>query len=189
MKKIVLMFLVLVMVTGCGKRTESTAPSNSEKKEALQENQYNLVAVDGQKQLITLPEDFTVKNAEENTNVLKAFYRGSLTKPLNLYYFKESDKYSVTDIEQEMDQFLEEYKDLVSLNQGKILSKTKVTSLQAGELTGKYTEVKYSLDDAVSFNAEFYLQNGDYVLHGTLRLDGDDSEKLKLEEFVQTLVQ
>lgn len=175
------MAALLAVLTGCGKKTEYIP--------ALKENQYRLTALDGNEIVVTVPEDFTIENQEDKTSVLKAFYRKSATKPLELYYFKESDQYSVKDIEKEMEKLPVQYEELVALNDGRVLSKTEEKNLQAGKLTGKYTEVKYQLDDTESYNAEFYLQEGDYVIQGSLRLDGEDSDKVQIEELAECLVQ
>lgn len=170
---------MLLFLLGCKKEVK--------KEEILQDNQYYLVAADTKKLLVSLPENFFSNEEEKEVSVLKAYYQKSSTKPLNLYYFKESDDYSVKDIEAEMKGFSKEYKDLVSSNQGEILSETDMTQIQAGSMKGYYVDVKYSLGNSESYCAEFYLQNDGYVMHGTIRLDGEDTEQVKIKEFVQNL--
>lgn len=168
------------MLLGCQKEEK--------KEEILQDNQYYLVAADAKKLRITLPENYYYNGEEKEVSVLKAYYQKSSTKPLNLYYFKESDDYSVDDIEIEMKGFSKKYEDLVSSNEGEILSETDKTAIQAGSMKGYYVDVSYSLDKSESYCAEFYLENDGYVMHGTIRLDGDDTDNVQITELIQNLV-
>lgn len=178
-KKGFILICMLLLLLGCKKDVKE--------EEILQDNQYYLVAADAKKLLVTLPESFFSDEEEKEVSVLKAFYQKSSTKPLNLYYFKESDDYSVEDIETKMRGFTKEYKDLVSSNEGEILSETDKTRIHAGSMEGYYVDVSYSLGSSESYCAEFYLQNDGYVMHGTIRLDGDDTENVQITELIQSL--
>lgn len=179
-KKGLIVICMLLMLLGCKKEEK--------KEEILQDNQYYLVAADAKKLRITLPENYYYNGEEKEVSVLKAYYQKSSTKPLNLYYFKESDDYSVDDIEIEMKGFSKKYEDLVSSNEGEILSETDKTAIQAGSMKGYYVDVSYSLDKSESYCAEFYLENDGYVMHGTIRLDGDDTDNVQITELIQNLV-
>lgn len=170
---------MLFVLMGC-KKVEK-------KEEILQDNQYYLVAADAKKLLVTLPANFYYSGEEKEVSVLKAYYQKSSTKPLNLYYFKESDDYSVDDIEVEMKEFSKKYEDLVSSNEGEILSETDKTAIHAGSMEGYYVDVSYSLGNSESYCAEFYLQNDGYVMHGTIRLDRDDTVNVRITELIQGL--
>lgn len=180
MKKGILLICILLMLVGC------TKDDNKEK--ILKENQYYLVAADGERLLVNIPKNFYCDEKEKKVSMLKAFYRKSSTKPLQIYFFKESDDYSVKDIETEMEEYRGEYEELVSLNQGKIESLTESTDITIGSWKGKYVEVTYSLDDNVSYCGEFYLKKENYVMHGTVRLDGDDTAQADLKTIMEELM-
>ncbi len=180
MKKVLLLICMFFLLTGCTKE---------EKKDTvLQENAYNLSAADGKSIILTLPREYVFEQKKEKESVLKAYYQNSSTKPLNIYYFKESDGYSVKDIERKMYGFIEEYRELVQTNHGKILDTVDLSKIKSGYMTGKYVEVMYTLHGNISYCGEFYLQSDGYVMHGTVRLDGDDKEHLQIAELVEKLL-
>lgn len=181
MKKVILYMCMLFMFTGCTK--------DEKRERTLSENQYYLVAADGEKLLVTLPEEFSSKEQEKEVSVLKAYFQQNATKLLTLYYFKESEEYSADDILKKLKHFSKEYEQLVFFNDGEIVSKTEKKELEAGSMKGYYSEVTYVLDGNESFCAEFYLKKDEYVLNVTLRLDGEDAKHIRIDEIAKDLIQ
>lgn len=175
-----LCFAVLLLMTGCTKK------ENTE--ENLAQNQYYLVAADKQKIRITLPEDFEAGEQDTEESVLKSYYRANSTELLSLHFFEETDAYSASSIEDSFTDYVEQYEDLVSANAGEITDKTDMSDLSADGMDGKYVEVTYELGEEESYCAEFYLKEDSYVLHGTLRLAGEDKDVYTIEELAKMLV-
>lgn len=171
---------MLFILTGC------TKEENSENK--LLQNQYYLLAGDGEKLLVTLPEEFLCKEQNKEAGVIKAYYQGNATKLLSLYYFKETKEYSSEHIERKLEHFSKEYEDLVSLNNGKIVCQTTKQELNAGNMKGYFSDVLYELDNNESYCAEFYLKSNGYVLNGTLRLEGKDAKDIQINKLAIDLV-
>ena len=168
-KKFCIFLSAIILITGCSSKTKDT-------KADLLDNQYQLTATDGSKLLIALPEDYVAENDEKEQSALKAYYCSNKTEPLTLHYFKETKEYTVKDIQSELDSFESQYQILVDSNDGTIDSSTGLTKLTVGDQTGQYIALTYTLDKHTSYCAEFYLQQEDYVLHGTQRLNEKPEE-------------
>lgn len=180
-KLITLCFAVILLMTGC------TKEENTEDK--LAKNQYYLVAADKQKILITLPDNFETEEQDTEVSVLKSYYRANVTELLSLHFFEETDEYSVRDIEDSFADYMKQYEELVSSNNGEIIDKTEVSDLSADGMDGKYVEVTYKLGEEESYCGEFYLKEDSHVLHGTMRLAGEDKDAYAIDELAKMLVE
>lgn len=181
MKKILkcIFLSFLILLTGC------TSETNDEKQN-LADNQYYLMATDGTQILVSLPDDYTSTTDEKEQSALKSYYCSNQTEPLTLHYFKETEEYSVDDIRTEMSDFESQYQTLVDSNHGTIDSSTGLSELTVGEQSGQYIALTYTLDNHTSYCMEFYLKKGQYILHGTQRLN--EPPKDDVTTFLQNIL-
>ena len=173
-----MLFVMCILLSACSKKQE---------KEILKENQFYLLAGDGEKLSVELPIEFVVKEEEKEVSVLKSYYNGCMLDLFELYYFKESEDYGINELQQQLDTYIDEYHELVSVAEGKIISETESSECTVGAMQGAFAEVTYLMEDNISYCAEFYLYEGKYVLHGTLRLSGENVGNITIEELIKKL--
>lgn len=173
-----MLLVMCILLSACLKKPE---------KEILKENQFYLLAGDGKKLSVELPIEFVVKEEEKEVSVLKSYYNGCMLDLFELYYFKESEDYGISELQQQLDTYIDEYHELISVAKGKMISETEPKECTAGAMQGALAEVTYSMEDNICYCAEFYLYEGEYVLHGTLRLSGENAGNITIEELIKKL--